>query len=91
MKTLPEHVKGYKKTPVFTQDSIPRGLLKDHNTAENVWGVIHILDGELEYHITEGDRQTVILTSEHHGIIEPTVKHHIKASGPVSFYVEFCK
>jgi tellurite resistance-related uncharacterized protein len=89
MKKTPQDVSAYKKTPIFSQDTVPKGLLKDHNTKEGVWGVIVILEGELEYTILEPETEVVILNKGLHGVVEPTILHHIKPVGDVSFYVEF--
>lgn len=89
MKTLPEAVTPYKRTPEFDQDSVPAGLLRDHQTKEGVWGKIVILEGKLEYTITEPEVEVIVLDTEHFGVVEPTVLHHIKPLGDVKFYVEF--
>jgi len=89
MKNLPEDVKHYKSTPVFTETTVPKGLLKDHNTKNGVWGVICLNEGELEYVIE--DNETHILTPEKQGVVEPEIRHHIKPLGKVNFYVEFYK
>ena len=56
MKSLPDHVQRYKSTPVFTEETVPKGLLKDHNTKNGVWGLICIEQGELEYIIEDKKR-----------------------------------
>ena len=89
MKQLPASVKPYKKTAVFTENTIPAGLLKDHTTAEGVWGLIHILSGELGYQISGEKEGGYILNQKLPGIVEPKVKHHIKAIAAVKFYIEF--
>jgi len=89
MKSLPESVKAYKKTPIFTQNTTPSGFQKGHSTAKDVWAVIWVTSGQLEYHITEGNVEILKLDPTTPGIIEPEVKHYIKACGPASFYVEF--
>ena len=89
MKELPSHVTSYKRTPEFTEESVPAGLLKDHNTKENVWGKIVILEGNLEYTIQEPELEVIELSAHKYGVVEPTVLHHIKPIGPVKFYVEF--
>ena len=38
MKTLPNNVTAYKKTPVFDETIIPKGLLTSHQTKAGVWG-----------------------------------------------------
>ncbi|WP_444893763.1 DUF1971 domain-containing protein [Microbulbifer sp. TRSA001] len=89
MKELPGCIAPYKKTPEFTEENIPPGLLKDHTTKEGVWGKIIILAGSLEYTIQEPEVEIVELSPERSGVVEPTVKHHIKPLGAVKFYVEF--
>lgn len=89
MKSLPEHVQQYSASPVFTEETVPRGLLKDHNTKSGVWGLICVNEGELEYIIE--DKETHILNPENKGVVEPEIKHHIKPLGPVSFTIEFYK
>ena len=89
MKPLPVHVKPYKSTPVFTNETIPKGLLKDHNTKNGVWGVLCVTKGELEYAIENAE--THIITPEKQGIIEPEVLQHIRPLGVVNFYIEFYK
>ena len=89
MKTLPANVRATKRTPEFTEASIPAGLLRDHATKPGVWGVIHVLDGELEYHILEPIQEYHTLRPGMQGIVEPAMKHQVAAPGTVRFYVEF--
>ncbi len=89
MKTLPATVRPYRRTPEFTESTIPDGLLRDHRTKPGVWGVIHVLEGALEYQIVEPEPEQHVLTPQHPGIIEPAMRHAVRATGPVRFYVEF--
>ncbi len=61
MKTLPETISAYKKTPVFTAETVPKGLLADHQTKAGTWGLITVLEGELDYTITDASREPEIL------------------------------
>lgn len=88
MKNLPENVKSYSRTATFTQETVPQGLLKDHTTKENVWGLIQVQEGKIEYVI---GNDVHILEPGRNGVIEPLVVHHIKPIGLVSFFVEFYK
>ncbi len=87
MKTLPEHVSAFQKTAEFTETSVPKGLLKDHNTKAGVWGKIVVLEGKLEYTILEPE--VVCLSPELPGVVEPMMLHYVKPLGQVKFYVEF--
>lgn len=89
MKTLPDHVAAYQRTDLFTQDSVPSGLLKDHSTKDGVWGLIQVQKGQLEYTIE--NKEVHILTPDNSGIVEPTVTHHVRPLGEVLFSVEFYK
>lgn len=89
MKTLPAEVKPHKRTPEFTEDTIPSGLLNGHATKTGVWGVIHVIEGSLEYHILEPVEELHTLTQNTLGIVEPAVRHQVRPLGPVRFYVEF--
>lgn len=91
MKHLPQNVIAYKRTDVFTESTVPKGLLRSHNTKLGVWGKIVILEGELRYRILEPEIEDHILTAEHFGVVEPTVLHEVLPLGKVSFYVEFMK
>src|SRR6187549_1513171 len=37
---LPPHFVAYKRTPVFTQDTLPEGLRHEHSTPPGVWARI---------------------------------------------------
>ncbi len=88
MKTIPDNVNPYKSTPVFTHETVPKGLLKDHKTAPDVWGLIHVEEGQLEY--TIGENEVHVLTPEgSKGVVAPEELHRVKPLGEVKFKVEF--
>jgi len=89
---LPASVRFYRRTDVFTDASVPKGLLKAHATREGVWGLIRVLEGRLAYRITDPRRpaaETVLQPDAEPGLVEPTVLHEVEPLGPVRFYVEF--
>lgn len=89
LKNLPADVRPYRRTPEFTESTIPKGLLKEHTTKPGVWGVIHVTQGLLEYRILATVPERHLLTPDKPGIVEPTVPHEVAPIGPVRFYVEF--
>ncbi|MFT6100817.1 MAG: tellurite resistance-related uncharacterized protein [Arenicella sp.] len=89
MKKLPNTVSAYKKTPEFTELTVPKGLLKDHQTKQDVWGEIVVLEGCLEYTIIEPALEVITLNKGQRGVVEPTILHHVTPVGAVRFYVEF--
>lgn len=89
---LPAGAESYKRTPTFSEATIPAALLKDHSTKEGTWGLIHIEEGKLRYVVTDprrtpGDR--ILTPGTEPGLVEPTILHHVEPLGPVSFHVEF--
>lgn len=89
MKTLPPDVRPYKRTPEFTEQTVPAGLLGRHDTAEGVWGLIQVVEGELLYRILEPEIEEHRLRPDSPGVVEPRVAHQVEIVGPVRFYVEF--
>ncbi|MEO6341330.1 MAG: DUF1971 domain-containing protein [Caulobacteraceae bacterium] len=89
---LPADADAYNKTAVFTETSVPAGLLRAHATKDGVWGLIRVLEGRLAYRITDPRAAAVerILTpTDPPGIVEPTILHEVEPLGAVRFYVEF--
>jgi len=91
MRSIPNEAQSYKRTPLFDEKSIPKGLLKDHKTKKDVWGKIHVVKGKLIYTIQSNPAEIVELGPEAPGIVEPEVLHNVKPDGSVQFYVEFYK
>ena len=92
--SLPAGAQPYRRTPEFTEATVPPGLLKAHTTKEGTWGLIHVLEGRLAYRIIDPRRpgSQVVLTPElAPGVVEPTILHEVEPLGPVRFYVEFCR
>lgn len=87
MNPLPSKVAAYKQTPIFTNETIPQGLLRNHRTKPGVWGLIQVEHGALQY--TINDKEVHILTPGYPGIVEPEVIHHVTPLEDVSFFVEF--
>ncbi|WP_439569973.1 DUF1971 domain-containing protein [Sphingopyxis sp.] len=91
---LPPGLSVYKRTPTFTEDSLPRGLSADHSTKESVWGLIRVEEGRLLYMVTDprrSYREQLLLPDSEPGIVEPTIIHRVKPMGRVRFHVEFLR
>lgn len=77
-----------RRSPLFTQDTIPPALQQSHKTTHDTWAVIHVLEGRLRYCIINPASETV-LEPDRPGVIEPEVEHHVEPLGEVRFYLEF--
>ncbi len=89
VKELPENVMPYKRTPEFTEQTVPQGLLTRHKTRTATWGEIVVLEGSLTYRILLPEEKAYRLVPGHSGIIEPTVLHEVDPDGEVRFYIQF--
>jgi tellurite resistance-related uncharacterized protein len=89
---LPSDVHPYRRTDVFTEETVPAALRRAHNTKAGVWCLIHVLEGRLAYRITDPNRPAAeqLLTPDvPPGVVEPGVLHEVEPLGPVRFFVEF--
>lgn len=91
MKTLPDEVRPYRRTPVFTETTVPAALLRAHTTKAGTWGRILVLEGRLRYRILSPAVEDILLTPERFGVVEPQVPHEVAPDGPVKFCVEFLR
>ena len=89
LKTLPEGVVRYGRSPEFTEGSIPESLQSSHRTNGRTWARIVVLEGRLRYRILEPDVTETELSPEKPGIVEPEVAHAVEPIGEVRFFVEF--
>ena len=89
MKTLPAAVEAYRRTPEFTEESIPDGLRKAHRTKPGVWGRIVVLEGRLRYRILQSPPRELVLDADNPGVVEPEVEHEVEPIERVRFFVKF--
>ena len=85
---LPDGLNAYKRTPTFTEATVPDGLLRDHHTKSGVWGVIHVESGSLCY-VVPGRDLEVALDAGDEAVVVPREPHHVRPIGAVQFHVEF--
>ena len=92
MTRLPQGLVAYKRTPIFTETTVPVGLLKDHSTKKGTWGLIHVEEGGLWYFITDPERPAshdILSPDWEMAVVEPTIVHRVEPMGRVRFWVEF--
>ena len=91
MKAIPHDARAYKRTPTFTETTVPKGLTRRHATKKDVWGRIVVVEGRLLYRVLEPKLTEEVLTPAQFGVIEPEAPHEVEPLGDVSFYVEFLR
>jgi len=88
---MPEGFTPYKRTREFTESSVPGGFLKKHSTKAGVWAQIHVLSGQLSYHMHSPFHRELLVQPGGPVVILPEIEHHVNVNVPVSFFVEFWK
>lgn len=88
MKSLPDNVAAYRRTPEFDADSVPEVWLNPHSIKRGTWARIVVLEGQLLY-IINGPREEICLNAGEFGVVEPRVSHFVKPLGKARFYLEF--
>lgn len=90
MQCIPDSAEAYRTIGPFHQDSLPIGLLREHNTKAGVWGLLEVLAGEVKYVITQpGEESEHILSQACPGVIAPEQKHHLVLISDVNFQITF--
>ena len=79
----------YQRTNTFTEETVPRGLLKAHSTKEGTYGRICVISGTLE--LTRESGGVERLEAGEVGLVHPKEVHSVKPLGQVEFYVAFCR
>ena len=88
MPQVPVGSRERRRTPSFTEATVPAGLLEAHRTKAGVWARVVIEAGSLEYTL-EDPRRTFVLTPESVGVAPPEMAHHVRPRGPVRFHLVF--
>lgn len=78
----------YKKTPEFDQETLPAGIRNAHSTKAGVWGLLRVLEGEVDLIFHEPQR-SVRVSAGHPATIPPEAVHHVEVKGPMRMQVEF--
>ncbi len=90
MPRIPRRFSAYKRTRVYTQNSMPASLLKVRSTAENTWAQVNIKSGALMYYITQPEHKgQYLLDVDRPGVITATHSHFFELIDKVSFFIEF--
>ena len=89
--SFPSGLQAYKKTPVFNQQTVPKGFRRAHSTKKGVWAVITVLSGKVCYIVDDLENILFELDDSTPGIIAPQMLHHLELTREVELYVEFYK
>lgn len=80
--------RAYRRTRIFTEDTLPASLRREHRTRPGVWAVIRILDGRVRFRVIEPE-SVAILEPGRPGLVLPEQPHLVEPLGPVRLQLEF--
>ncbi len=82
-------IEPYRRTRIFDHKTVPPTLLGQHQTKDDAWAVVRIIDGQAVLHFEGAATQPITLDPQNLGFIEPCQPHHLELQGPVRFQLEF--
>ncbi|HZF49538.1 MAG TPA: DUF3565 domain-containing protein [Polyangiaceae bacterium] len=88
-REMPSGYVAYRRTPVFTAETIPQGLLSRHSTKAGVWGRLEVLSGTVAFVLEGAGEAREVLRAGESVVIVPEVEHRVELLGPVELRVEF--
>lgn len=88
---LPADVIAYSRTPEFTAKTLPEALKAAHTTKPGVWGLIHVLDGQLFYCLETPHEGQRLINPGETAPIPPGIPHRVAFVESGRFFVEFFK
>jgi tellurite resistance-related uncharacterized protein len=89
-REMPTGHVAYKRTAAFRRETIPAGLLHQHETKRGVWAILCVSSGNLEFFETTAAGETrTALAAGATQVILPEVQHRVAPQGEVEFSVEF--
>jgi hemoglobin len=89
--TLPEGVEPYRRIGPFGQADLPAGLLRSHNLAAEVWGLLSLEKGQIAFVWEDGSGDRADLVAPAEIVIPPKVLHHLEATGECSLAITFLR
>ena len=78
----------YRSTPVFDQDTLPATLRARHTTKAGVWGVIRVIEGQLQLNRLDPP-SVLLLDALTPGLILPQQPHFVTPLGAMKMQIDF--
>lgn len=78
----------YRSTPIFDESTLPAALRSRHETKAGVWGVIRVIEGELNLTYVDPHSEK-LLTPGEPGLVAPQEAHFVTPIGRMRMQVDF--
>ncbi len=78
----------YSTTAIFDENSLPDAIRTAHTTKGGVWGLLRVLEGEVNLVFPDSGRKEHA-TPQQPALIPPQERHHVEILGPMRVQIEF--
>lgn len=89
LNVIPQGLIRYGASPVFSEETVPQALQKEHRTKAGVWAKAVVSEGSIEYILEESPDDVLTVAAGNFALIEPEVPHRVRVIGKVTFQLEF--
>ena len=86
---MPPGFVAYGRSPDFHSDSLPAKLQSAHSTKAGTWGLLHVLDGVVQFRLEAPHQGEKIVRAGETVVIESQVPHRVVFLEPGRMFVEF--
>jgi hemoglobin len=86
---LPPGFVAYGRSPDFFSDNLPAKLQSAHSTKAGTWGLLHVLEGVVHFHLESPHHGEKIVRAGETVVIESQVPHRVEFLEPGRMFVEF--
>ena len=85
---LPDGLVPSHSSPIFTQDTLPDALQREHALAAGHWGMLNVLEGSLRF-VNLETGETRKISAPDRVTIHPQARHRVAVDGPVRCRIDF--
>jgi tellurite methyltransferase len=86
---LPSDLVVVRTAGPFDESTVPAGLQRDHQVPAGSWGLLHVLDGSVEFAMRTEPPLNRRLAASDVQAIPPQVTHQVRVVGNVRLQVDF--
>ena len=85
---IPSNLVPSGSSAIFTEETIPGALQREHKLAEGTWGVLHVFEGKIRFVDLES-LQEKIISAPDQVTIHPGAPHRVGVVGPAEIRIDF--
>ncbi len=88
---LPEDVRPYRTIGPFNEATLPAGLRRTHDLAEDTWGLVQLTEGTISFVWEDDGGETLDLSAPAEIVVPPRAAHHVESDGEFLLSITFLR